>query len=282
MKKILCLALCLLSVNALAQGVLSRVTDADHMKVVFIEKGNRALGIAGSYWSFNAGGDVVGDGYAVMSLLNIGSGKYATYYVAPKFSYFIGNDLSLDARLEYSGYTLNTDLRLDLRNAVDLKEIAGDDPKLMDELNELLNLRISGRHMVRNAWGGSLALRKYISFFGSQTFAVFGEARLYANYGFINSCPIDVDGKFVDAKMRQSNVFSTGLKGAVGLCVRLKDNSAFTFSIPILGATYSYTHQHKNKTNNNAHLSQFKIARDMDFLGVQVTYCHFIKSKKHR
>ena len=152
MKKIICLALCLLSVNALAQGVLSRVTDAEHMKTVFIEKGNRALGIAGSYWSFNAGGDVLGDGYAVMSLLNIGSGKYATYYVAPKFSYFIGNDLSLDARLEYRGYTLNTDLRLDLRNAVDLKEIAGDDPKLMEELNELLNLRISGRHMVRNAW----------------------------------------------------------------------------------------------------------------------------------
>lgn len=280
MKKILCLTLCLLSVNALAQGVLSRVTDADHMKVVFIEKGNRALGIAGSYWSFNAGGDVVGDGYAVMSLLNIGSGKYATYYVAPKFSYFIGNDLSLDARLEYSGYTLNTDLRLDLRNAVDLKEIAGDDPKLMDELNELLNLRISGRHMVRNAWGGSLALRKYISFFGSQTFAVFGEARLYGNVGRINSCPIDEAGKQLQAQLRTTNTFSVGLKIGGGLCVRLPGCNFITVSVPLVGVAYDNTQQYKAKTNNNAHLSQFKVARNLDFMGIMVAYSHFIKSKK--
>ena len=36
------------------------------------------------------------------------------------------------------------------------------------------------------------------------------------------------------------------------------------------------------ETNNNAHLSQFKIARDLDFLGVQVGYMHCVKPKSKK
>ena len=49
-------------------------------------------------------------------------------------------------------------------------------------MSSVLNVRVSGRHMVRNAWGESLKLCKYFSFFGSKTFSVFGEARLYGSY----------------------------------------------------------------------------------------------------
>lgn len=279
MKKILCLALCLLSVNALAQGILERFYDPEAEKVVFQEKGSRTIGISGNYRSFNVAGDGVGDGYAVLSLLNIGTGKLSTYKVSPKFSYFVADDLSLGVRLDYSGYTMNSDLRVDLRGAVDVSGIA-ENPEDEKELLDMLNLRISNRHMVNNTWGLSFTLRKYIPFFGSKTFAVFGEARLYGNYATTLSCPIDNNGNFVTAKQRTNNAINAGLKIAGGLCIRLRGNNAVFVSVPLVGATYSNTLQHKNETNNNAHLSQFKIARDLDILGVQVGYMHFVGKKK--
>ena len=284
MRKLFCLALCFLSFNALGQGILDRVRDPNAEKVVFVPKGTRTIGISGSYRSFDAGGDILGDGFSVMSLLNIGTGKIATYNVSPKFAYFLADDLSLGFRLDYSGYFVNTDLRLDLRSMVDLTEIAGDDPKNMEEIRDLFNLQVSHRHMVNNKWGASLALRKFIPFFGSQTVAIFAEARLFGSYAQIRSNPINVQGLPVTEMMRTSNVYAGGLKLAGGLCVRLRGGNALTVSVPLLGAEYSYTHQHQSQTNNNAHLSQFKVARNLDFLGVQVGYCHFgpVKNKKKK
>ena len=283
MKKFFILALFLLPVSAsaqgIAQGILSRFYDPEAEKVVFEKKGGRSIGISGSFRSIDVAGDDLGDGYAVLSLLNIGTGKLSTYSVSPKFSYFVADDLALVTRLDYSGYTVNTDLRLDLRSTMDLGSLS-EDPEEQKELQSLLNLRISSRHMVNNTWGASVALRKYFAFFGSQTVAVFGEARLYGNYASTISCPIDVEGRFVEAKQRTNSTFSTGLKIAGGLCIRLRGANSLTVSVPLVGATYSNTWQHKNQTNNNAHLSQFKVARNLDFMGVQIGYCHFIGPKK--
>lgn len=279
MKRILCLALCLLSVNALAQGILDRFNDPEKGKVVFIEKGNRSIGISGAFRSLNIGGDTAGDGYSVLSLLNIGTGKLSVYNVSPSFAYFVADDLALGLRLDYSGYKLDTDLHLDLREIINLSNLV-DDPGTQSEVNELLNLRFSSRHMVNNTWGVSMDLRKYLSFFGSKTFAIFGEARLYGKYGILKSSPLDKLGVPVEDKLRRSNTFSTGLKFAAGLLVRLRDNSSFFVSVPLIGASYSYTHQHKTNTNNDAHFSNFKVARNIDFLAIQVGYKRFIQSKK--
>lgn len=278
MKKFFILALCLLSVSASAQGILERFYDPEAEKVVFLEKGSRTFGISGNYRSFNVGGDGVGDGFSVLSMLNIGTGRLATYKASPKFSYLLADDLSLGFRLDYSGYTMNSDLRLDLRSVVDVSGIA-DNPEDEKEIQALLNLQISNRHMVNNTWGVSFTLRKYIPFFGSKAIAVFGEARLYGNYATTLSCPIDYKGGFVTAKQRTNNAINAGLKIAGGLCVRVRGDNAVFVSVPLIGATYSNTLQHKNQTNNNAHLSQFKIARDLDFLGVQVGYMHCVKPK---
>ena len=72
-------------------------------------------------------------------------------------------------------------------------------------------------------------------------------------------------------------MWSAGLKLGAGLCVKLRDNSAITLSIPLLGATYSYTSQHKVKTDSNAHLSQFNISRDIDYLAIQIGYSLYLK-----
>lgn len=295
MKKLI-LSLCILlgGIAAGAQGLLDRFSEPGAEKTVFISKGNRAMGIAGAYRGFSAGGEDVtaGDGFAILSYLNIGNGALKMYNVSPSFSVFVADDLSLDFRLDYSGYHVDTDLKLDLRSIDFLNTI----------FEEKANVQIASRHMLRNSWGASMALRKYMSFFGSKTFGVFGEARLFGNLGNFHSCPIvDVvetrtrtnekgevetyevrtgETRYATEKMRNSQAWSAGLKVAGGLAVKLRDNSAVTVSVPLVGVAYNYTRQDKVATNNNAHMSQFTVARNVDLIGIQVGYVRYIAPKK--
>ena len=263
MKRILCIAAAaFVSLAAMAQsevGILNRFTDPDIGKTVFIEKGYRAINLVGGYRSIKAGGDVTGDGYSILSLINIGEGEYEHYNISPSFSYFIKDDLSLDFRLEYSGYKLDADIRADLRELLNLGVI--EDEEEREEIGDLLNIHILGRHMSRKSWGSAIALRRYMSF--SQ----------------IESYPLKNGNQQNLAKSRTSDVWSTGLKLGAGLCVKLRDNSAITVSIPLLGATYNYTSQRKANTDNRAHLSQFNISRDIDYMAIQIGYSLYIKSK---
>ena len=279
-------------IAASAQGILNRYSEPGSAGTVFIPKGNKAIGISGGYRSINVGGEdpASGDGYAILSMLNIGNGEFCKYNVSPSFSFFYADDLSLDVRLDYSGYKLETDLKLDLRKYDFLDELFGDEH----------NYTIASRSIKKNSWGLSLALRKYQSFFGSRTFGVFGELRLFGEYSKVTSCPtedfvvetyIDEDGDEMTRKIhssetiyrrdqeRVSNIYSTGLKLAAGVAVKLKDNSALTVSIPIIGATYGYTKQHKEDTDNNAHISQFNITRDIDFISIQIGYVRYFTAK---
>lgn len=45
----------------------------------FLEKGGRGIGFSGSYRQFNVAGDNLGDGYAILSMLNIGQDGTGTY-----------------------------------------------------------------------------------------------------------------------------------------------------------------------------------------------------------
>lgn len=288
MKKLYCFILAILPLAAFAEekdGILDRFNDPVKGHSVFISQGHWSWGISGGYRSFEAGGDSAGDGFSILSVLNIGNGYLRMYNASPSFSYFVADDLSLGLSLDYSGYSVDTDLRLDFRNMIDINNLIDDleDPQAQEQIKDMtdiLNVRVSGRHMVRNAWGGSFKLRKYLSFFGSKTFAVFGEARLYGSYANIESCPIDASGVYQMNKGRTSNVWNAGLKLAGGLCVKLRDNSAVTFSIPLVGANYQYTHQHKQNTLNDAHMSSFSISRDLDYVALQIGYVHYIAPKK--
>ena len=124
MKKLLVIILSLLGVSAWAQsGLLGKITDrfADPEKgsPVFIEKGYRSIGISGGFRSFQVGGDSADDGYSILSILEIGSGKLNRYNVSPSFSYFVADDVALNVRLDYSGYNLDSDLSLFGFNVLD-------------------------------------------------------------------------------------------------------------------------------------------------------------------
>ena len=284
MKKIV-FALAALAVSAqlFAQGtvnsILRRFEDPAKGKVVFIEKGTRTLGISGTYHSFDAAGLANGDGYSFLSMLNIGSGNFRTWAVAPTFSYFLADDFSLGVRLEYTGYQLNTDLKLDLRDV--LGGIFDDGTEEGQEAITALNIPISSRHMHHHKGGVALTARKYLSFFGSKLFAVFGEGRLYGSYGVTSSYPLKEDTN----KIRNTNTLDIGLKFAVGGALKLRDGSSFAISIPLLGMTWDHTIQNKtwiNGNNNNARLNSFRIARNIDFVGLQFSYFRCIAPKKRK
>ncbi len=259
-------------------GILNRYTDPEKGHVTFIEKGNHAFGISGTFRSFVASGNADGDGYSVFSLLNIGNGKAQIWSVSPSFSTFIADDLSIGVSVHYSGYLLDTDLRLDFRDVIGSDE-------------EDLNWQFSHRHMLRHAGGVSFNGRKYMSFFGSRTVGVFGEARLYSNYGVVASRPIPKDGS-ESVKIRHTRAFDIGFKACGGLAVRLRDGSAITLSVPIFGVAYQTSRQTKQWGVANdeegqvivgagGKLDRFTIARDVEQLGIQFGYVRYIAPKKH-
>lgn len=285
MKKLLTIALLLASVSVYAQGILDRFTDPEKGSVVFIEKGYHAFGISGGYRSFNAQGDADANaGYALLSLINIGDGRFQTWSVTPSFSWFPANDLSLGIGLDYDGYKMDTDLNLDFR-------------EILSTTNPALNVTISNRSILRHSLGASFAARKYMSFFGSKTFAVFGEGRLYANYFYSNSVPRDNTKTF--RRERVSDGIGIGAKIAAGLAVKLRDGSAITISVPIFGVSWSGTNQKKttisiettqdangnevtqvNQTSSKSFLHQFNASRNTDVLGIKFGYVRYIGPKK--
>lgn len=282
MKKIFLSAMMIMAASlANAQGpiagILNRYTDPEKGQVTFIEKGNRAFGISGSFRSFNASGTTGSDGYSILSMLNIGDGSAKLWSVAPGFSWFVADDLSIGINVNYSGYLIDTNLKLDFRDVIN-----SDD--------EILNVQISNRHMHRHAAGLALTGRKYMSFFGSKTVGVFGEARLYGKLAWLESYPIPKEGE--EAKrLRYTNSYDLGLKVAGGLAVRLRDNSAITISVPILGVVWQLSNQRKYDTIKDAEdhdymaerggkLSSLSVARDVDMMGVQFGYVRYIEPKK--
>lgn len=267
--------------------IMERFDDPEKGHTIFIEKGSRTIGMSGSYRNFRAGGYANSDGFDVLSLLNMGAGEAHIWTVAPKFNWFLANDFALGVRLDYSGYWINTNLRLDLREMVgqffEKAEMVDPSTEEGKEALAALNLTISNRHWHKHAGGVSFTARKYLSFFGSKRFAVFGEGRLFGRYGMTISNPIVAEGETV-TKMRISQNIGVGLKGAVGLAVKFRDGSMITGCIPIVGLEYCLLLQDKvgNVTTNDARLSSFRIARDLDLIGIQIAYSRVIGPKKKK
>ncbi|MBR6346606.1 MAG: hypothetical protein IKR69_04380 [Bacteroidales bacterium] len=260
-------AQCILAPEASAQKILKRFTDPEKGPTVFVSKDSWGMGISGGYRNFKAGGMYEGDGYSLLSWLNIGDGQLNLWEVSPKFAYFISDDVSIGFRLAYTGFSIKTNIKMDLRDVV------GTD-------DENLNLQLSALDLVRHGGNASFTARRYLSFFGSRTFGIFGEGRLYASFGHINTVQLDKEGNSKD-KIRVSDQFGIGIKLAAGLCVKLRDNSAFEISVPLLGAGWQSSKQNKywQGNSNKATMSGFNISRELDFLAIQIGYMHFIEPK---
>lgn len=250
----------------------------------FVRKGSRSIGIKGGFRSFNASGDEsTNTGYALLSMLNIGNGQLKVWNVSPSIQYFLSNDLSLGASLDYTGYAVSTDIRLDLRDIV-------------NSSSESLNVTLSNRAIQHHALGLSMVMRKYVPLFGSKYVAVFAEGRLQTSYGGTSNRPLD-DKDY--NRERVSGVISVALKAGGGLAIKLKNNNAITVSVPLFGVGYSYTRQEKTTTymqestdasgatvkvpvteKSHSHMSDFQASRSLDLLGIQFGFVRFIEPKR--
>lgn len=297
MKKLITLAFLLVTVTAFAQDPVTKYLQkrfGGEEKTVFMPKGSHALGIKGGFRSFNVvGDDATNQGYTLLSMLNIGEGKLRIWNVSPSYSSFLKDDLALVVALHYTGYSVNSDLRLDLR-------------EIVNSTNDALNFTLSNRLMQHHSLGASVALRKYVPLFGSKSIAVFGEGRFETSYGATSNSPRDKEDKTF-LRDRMSGVFTLALKAGGGVAVKLKDNSAVTVSVPLFGLAYSYSKQNKitteviteekpdpadpqktipvqtvNQINSTTHMSSFNATRSVDFLGVQIGYTRFIEPKRKR
>ena len=304
MKRIVIAAFMLLGIEAFAQGpvmgILNRFSDPDKGKVVFIEKGSRAIGIKGGYRNFAADGYADGDGFSLLSMVNLGDCSLSMWSVTPKFYWFVADDFSLGVNVNYSGYNARTNINMDFRELFPviyrLSEEYGVD-------NSIANVAISSRSMQHHAWGIGFSARKYVSFFGSKTFGIFGEARLIAKYGITNSTPLDSElGRF-----RFSQTAQVGIDLCGGLAVRLKEGSAITISLPLFGVAWNGSWQNQTRTFEVAQrddegnpkkdadgniqykiasvpgggkMSSIKASRSIELVGLQIGYCHYIKPKK--
>ena len=305
MKRIIAAALFLVCAQAFAQspvaGILNRFSDPEKGHVVFLEKGGRSIGISGNYYNFDASGYSDGDGFSVLSLLNIGDGKVNAWNVAPRISWFVADDLALGANLLYNGYVADTDVNLDFR------EVVPSLYKMLGDASGIANVAISSRHMVHHNWGLAFSARKYMSFFGSRTIGIFGEGRLFAKYGNTFSSPRNPQKL---GKTRTSQTAQIGVDIAGGVAVRLRDNSAITISIPIIGLTWNGAWQDsvrqyeavmkdadgntvKDADGNTMYevvsvpgggkMSYLRVSRAtnvMDLIGIQFGYTHYIQPKK--
>lgn len=268
MKKLCCLAiLAILTIPAMGQKMLTDRFNPDGDGKAFIAKGSRALGISGNYMNFNAGGDLNGDGYQILSLLNVGDGQLHSWKVMPKFAWFPADDFAIEAKLIYSGYSLDTDINLDFRTILQTE-----DPEL--------NVQLSSRHMVNHSGGFAVAGRKYIPFFGSKFFAIFGGVTLEGRYSSIYSSPREEK----PAKYRISHGIHADLSLDGGLALRLKDGSLISAGIPLVGIDYDYTFQNQYLDENvrKAHMSSLRFSRKANFLSVFFSYSRFILPKKKR
>ena len=295
----------LLSFQAFAQtpmaGILNRFTDPEKGRTVFVEKGNHAIGFSGNYYNFNAAGYTDGDGFSLLSLLNMGDGVVHSWNITPRLSWFVADDVSLGANLLYSGYVADTNVNLDFREIVPALY------KWLGDNSGMANVAISSRHMVHHNWGLAFSARKYLSFFGSRTFGIFGEGRLFAKYGNTFSAPRNAEKL---GKTRTSQTAQVGIDIAGGIAVRLRDNSALTISVPIMGLTWNgawqdsvrqYEAKKKDPDTGNTvvdengdpvyevvsvpgggKMSYLRVSRAtnvLDLIGIQIGYTHFIGPK---
>ena len=306
MKKILLFAAVLIGIEGFAQSpikkMLDRYEDPEKGQVTFIEKGNHALGISGSYRDFNVAGEGIGDGFQMLTLLSLGNGQLQLWNVSPSFSYFVADDLSIGLKIGYNGYNVNTNLALDLRDMIGgkmlslLSGIGGDESgddnsgnddgtdggaSLDPEMMAVFNVPISNRHMHSHSGLVALTARKYISFFGSKMVGVFGEGRLSGRYGTTTSYPVPNEGEDI-GKIRTTQSWGVGFDIAGGLAIKLRDNSAITISVPVVGVDWrTSTQENKGKAiTNHSRVNSFQIARDIDLMGIQFGYVRYIGPRK--
>ncbi len=197
--------------------------------VVFVPKGTIHTGINFSYNTVDFGESADDAGYSMLfDLVNGLKAKMYTFGLAPQFSYFVADNLSVGWRFDYDRSSL------DLGNA-------------SLSIGEDLGFSISDYHMLQHMFSGSLTMRYYMSIADSKRFAIFAEARATGAYGQSKTWRVEGEDKF--------GTYQNKVKGALtfvpGISIFAQDNVAVEVAIGILGINYTRREQIRNQVETS-------------------------------
>ena len=226
MKKIFALLLAAsLALPGLAQETFNRGFEGKNK--IFIPKGSLGGGLSASWRNFSLGED---EGYTLISKL-VGDlkGGYRTVSVAPSFEFFLADNLSVVARLDYS--------RLD----VDL-----DSASL--NLSEGLGMDVSGQYYKRQAYSLATGVRYYVPFMGSRIFGWYVEGTL--NGGYVQSMLYEFDGELKQGTYNSH--WKLALRMDPGICFFVHENFDFEVSVGLLDFSWKMTRQNENQVKTSS------------------------------
>ncbi len=197
--------------------------------VVFVPKGTVYTGVNFSYNTFDLGQGDGDSGYSmIFDLVNGLKGNMYTFGLAPQFSYFVGNNLSVGFRFDYD------------RSSVDLDNAAL-------SIGEGMGFNVSDYHTLQHMFSGSLTLRYYMSIADSKRFAIFTEVRATESYGQSKTWKVEGDEKYGTYQ----NIVKGALTFVPGICVFVQDNVAFEVAIGVLGVDYIRREQIRNQVETS-------------------------------
>ncbi len=196
---------------------------------VFVPKGTIFTGVNFSYNTVDLGQAADDAGYSMLfDLLDGLNGSMYTFGLAPQFSYFVADNLSVGWRFDYDRSSL------DLGNA---SLSIGDD----------LGFSIADYHMLQHMFSGSLTMRYYMSIADSKRFAIFAEARATGAYGQSKSWKDEGENKYGTYQ----NITKGALTFVPGISIFAQDNVAVEVAIGILGINYRRTEQVRNQVEHS-------------------------------
>ncbi len=197
--------------------------------IVFVPKGTIHTGVNFSYNTVDLGQGTDDAGYSmIFDLVNGLKGKMYTFGLAPQFSYFVANNLSVGWRFDYD------------RSSVDLGNAAL-------SISDDMGFGISDYHTLQHMFSGSLTMRYYMSIADSKRFAIFAEVRGTGAYGQSKTWKEEGEDKFGTYQ----NIVKGALTFVPGICVFAQDNVAVEVAIGVLGVNYTRREQVRNQVETS-------------------------------
>ena len=234
---------------------------------VFVPKGTVATGINFNYKTIDLGSNASDDnGYSMLFGLVGGlNGSMYTFGVAPQVYYFVADNLSIGARLDYNRSFMNL-------NSASLS------------ISDDIGFSITDYNMFQHTFSGSLTMRYYMPLANSKRFGVFVEARATGVYGQSKIWKQVEEDKY--------GTYAVTLKGALtfvpGICIFATDNVAVEVAIGVLGLEYSRVDQYRNqvehsvKTTSGANFRINPLSIELGASFYFYTGPHSRKAKKNR
>ena len=232
---------------------------------VFIPAGTVGAGVSFSYNDYSFGNGLNDTGYQMLfSLIQNFRGNMMSFGIAPHMSYFIRDNLSVGARLDYDRSILGL-ANLDLA------------------LSDALSLSVGNFNYMKQSYTGAVTLRNYIPFGQSRRFAMFTELRLTGGYGQAESYRMGYDEVleegYKSGTYQDIYQFEVGL--VPGLSAFVTNEVALEVSVGLLGFNYQKVEQVTNQVERSE-MERNGVNFRINLLAINFGLSFYIPTGDHR